>query len=180
MFSFLAKPVPTPLQGSEWKQKPAAAISCLVFPHPQTLPSLQSPMLPIFLPQLLFWLSDSQVSPQPPALYTPVAPLWPSVTPHAPPHPPSPKGKPTAFSPLCLPLPPHSTTSASSCLCVWEASKGSEESWRGGGKNKRWILKIRYETRTWSLFILTCSYLTCICTSSEVSFCSFYIKSNVL
>lgn len=115
-------------------------LSCVVLSHPQTLPSHRC--LPIFLTQLLFWLSASQVSPHPQLHYLPPTPplCGPPLTPcyptYTPPHPPFPQGKPTAPSPLCLlfpslPLPP-SSTSVSPCLCVREASKGRERGCRGG------------------------------------------------
>lgn len=91
-------------------------LSCVVLSHPQTLPSHRR--LPIFLTQLLFWLSASQVSPHPQLHYLPppphpsVAPLWPPVTPHIPPLTlPFPRASPQlpvlcAFSSLPFPSPP--------------------------------------------------------------------------
>lgn len=117
-------------------------LSCVVLSHPQTLPSHRR--LPIFLTQLLFWLSASQVSPHPQLHYLPPhpTPLWPPFDPLLPHiYPPSPSLSPgqahssQSFVPSLpfpsLPLPP-SSTSVSPCLCVREASKGREWGCRGG------------------------------------------------
>lgn len=117
-------PLLTPLQSEN--KKPTAAISCLVLCSLTLGPSLPTiaPHLSTTAPVLAFWLSG--FSPAPSPLHPRGPPLTPCY-PHPPPHPPSPQGKPTASSPLCLPPPPFSSTSASLCLCVWEASKGNEE-----------------------------------------------------
>lgn len=70
-------------------------LSCVVLSHPQTLPSHRR--LPIFLTQLLFWLSGSQVSPHPQLHYLPPhpTPLWPPFDPLLPHiYPPSPSLSP--------------------------------------------------------------------------------------
>lgn len=109
-------------------------LSCVVLPHPQTLPSHH--LSPSSYPSSRSGFLTLRFLPTPLAFDTPMAPLWPPVTPHPPPHPPSPQGKPAAPSPLCLPSPPSSSTSASPCLCVWEASKGREE--REAVEEERW------------------------------------------
>lgn len=109
---------------SKWggKNHCSYKLSCVVLSHPQTLPSHRR--LPIFLTQLLFWLSASQVSPHPQLLYLPHTPLWPPFDPLLPHiYPPSPSLSPgqahssQSFVPslpfpsppsilhLCLPLP---------------------------------------------------------------------------
>lgn len=117
-------PLLTPLQSEN--KKPTAAISCLVLCSLNLRPSLPTitPHLSTTAPVLAFWLSG--FSPAPSPLHPHGPPLTPCY-PHPPPHPPSPQGKPTASSPLCLQPPSFSSTSTSLCLCVWEASKGSEE-----------------------------------------------------
>lgn len=87
-------------------------LSCVVLSHPQTLPSHRR--LPIFLTQLLFWLSASQVSPHPQLHYLPPTPplCGPPLTPcyptYTPPTLPFPRASPQlpvlcAFSSLPFP-----------------------------------------------------------------------------
>lgn len=110
------------------KNKPRRShkLSCVVLYRPWTLPSHHAP--PLHHGSRSGFLT-LRFLPSPQPSTPPVAPLWPPVTPI---HPPTPILTLPRASPqlpaLCAFLPPPSSpSSASPCLCVWEASKGSEE-----------------------------------------------------